>query len=195
MKIFYLHGFQSSSNAIKAQILKKELAPFDFVTYKALDFPDDLSKSFEYLKEFIKKEQQDDEVCLIGSSLGGFLSLLLSIELKLKVALINPCLYPSEWVKKANVVGKELENFDTHEKFVIDTRAITYLQEKEKQLVQYDSSLVSVYLQTGDEVLDYKYALNFFDKIKVDVEQGGSHRYDNFESKIPKIISFFKKSL
>lgn len=195
MKIIYLHGFQSSSNAMKAQILKKELAPYDFINFAALDFPEDLSKSLEYLKEYIQKEKQDNDVCLIGSSLGGFLSLLLSIELKVKVALINPCLYPSKWVTKANLVNKNLENFYTHEKFRIDTDVIAYLQRKEQQLVQYDPSLVSVYLQTGDEVLDYKYALNFFDKIDVDVELGGSHRYDNFESKIPKIISFFKKSL
>ena len=89
-------------------------------------------------------------------------------------------------------IGKSLTNFDTGESFVVRPEAVSYVELLEKELLRYRKDKTLVLLQTGDEVLDYRYALNFFKDIPVDVENGGSHRYDNFESKIDNILKFFK---
>ena len=193
MKIIYVHGFLSSSNAQKAQILRRELKKIKEIDFQSVDYPDDLEYSVDYLCKTIENElEKGVKPCLIGSSLGGFLSIILSVRYDLKIALINPCLYPSSWIKKMGYIGKSLTNFDTGESFVVRPEAVSYVELLEKELLRYRKDKTLVLLQTGDEVLDYRYALNFFKDIPVDVENGGSHRYDNFESKIDNILKFFK---
>ncbi|MDY6469836.1 MAG: YqiA/YcfP family alpha/beta fold hydrolase [Succinivibrio dextrinosolvens] len=193
MKIIYVHGFLSSSNAQKAQILRRELKKIKDIDFQSVDYPDDLEYSVDYLCKTIENEiEKGENPCLIGSSLGGFLSIILSVRYDLKIALINPCLYPSSWIKKMGYIGKSLTNFDTGESFVVRPEAVAYVELLEKELLRYRKDKTMVLLQSGDEVLDYRYALNFFKDIPVDVESGGSHRYDNFESKIDNILKFFK---
>lgn len=195
MKIIYIHGFLSSSNAQKAQILRRELEGFKDIDFQSVDYPDDLEYSVDSLCKIIESDlEKGIRPFLIGSSLGGFLSMILSVRYDLKIALINPCLYPSAWIKKMGYIGKTLSNYDTGESFVVRPEAVAYVEELEKELVHYRKDKTLVLLQSGDEVLDYKYALNFFKDIPVDVENGGSHRYDNFESKIDKILKFFEEN-
>ena len=195
MKIIYIHGFLSSSKAQKAQILQRELQGKPDIDFQSVDYPDDLEFSVESLSKIIEKDLSlGIKPFLIGSSLGGFLSMILSVRYDLKIALINPCLYPSEWIKKMGYIGKSLTNFDTGESFVVRPEAVAYVEELEKELVCYRKDKTMVLLQSGDEVLDYRYALNFFKDIEVDVESGGSHRYDNFENKIEKILEFFESN-
>ncbi|WP_295350294.1 YqiA/YcfP family alpha/beta fold hydrolase [uncultured Succinivibrio sp.] len=194
MKIIYIHGFLSSSNAQKAQILRRELKKIKEIDFQSVDYPDDLEYSVDYLCKTIESEiEKGERPCLIGSSLGGFLSIILSVRYDLKIALINPCLYPSSWIKKMGYIGKSLTNLDTGESFVVRPEAVDYVESLEKELLRYRKDKTMVLLQSGDEVLDYRYALNFFKDIPVDVESGGSHRYDNFESKIDNILKFFEK--
>ncbi len=196
MKVVYIHGFQSSSNAKKAQILRKYLEHNESISFEAYDFPDDIGKSYEYLCQKVEESiERGEPLNLVGSSMGGFLSLLLSNRYRLKAALINPCLYPSRWVRENDIVGKTLENFDTHAKFTVTEDNVLRLKELESELRPYRKELLSVYLQSGDEVLDYRYALNFFSDLNVDVKDGGSHGYDNFENIVPQIIKFFSQSL
>ena len=195
MKIIYIHGFLSTSNAQKAQILRRELKDYSDIEFQSVDYPDDLEYSIESLSEIIKKDLKAGvKPFLIGSSLGGFLSIILSVRFDLKIALINPCLYPSAWIKKMGYIGKTLTNFDSGESFVVRPEAVAYVEKLEKELPSYRKDKTMVLLQSGDEVLDYRYSLDFFKDIDVDVEEGGSHRYDNFESKIGKILKFFEEN-
>ena len=45
-------------------------------------------------------------------------------------------------------------------------------------------------LETGDEVLDYKLALEKFSNAAQHVLPSGNHRFENFEKYIPEIIEF-----
>ena len=195
MKIAYLHGFQSSSKARKATILKNELAnQYPNIEFVSLDFPDDIHKAVDFLKGFVKNEiKKGTELYLVGSSMGGFFSLVLQIEFDLKIALVNPCIYPSEFCIEHSLINVLLENFDTHEKFKITNEDIEYLKELEQSIKEYNPKKTSVYLQTGDEVLDYKKAKLFFKDAFVNIESGGSHTYDNFEKCIKQIVEFFKE--
>ncbi len=45
-------------------------------------------------------------------------------------------------------------------------------------------------LQTGDETLDYKEAIEKYPDCPSIVEQGGSHEFSEFERYLDKILSF-----
>lgn len=195
MKIAYLHGFQSSSKARKATILKRELSTaYPDIEFVSLDFSDDIHRAVDTLRSFVKEElKKKAKLSLVGSSMGGFFSLVLQSEFDLKIALVNPCIYPTEFCLKHSLVNVSLENFDTHEKFVITPSDIEYLKVLEEKIKSYNSEKTVVFLQTGDEVLDYTKAQEFFKGSYVNIESGGSHTYDNFEKCIPSIVDFFKK--
>ena len=195
MKIAYLHGFQSSSKARKATILKNELSSlYPDIEFVSLDFPDDIHKAVDVLSDFVKNElQKGTDLCLVGSSMGGFFSLVLQVKFDLKIALVNPCIYPLEFCIDHSLVNVQLENFDTHDKFVITQSDIEYLKELEEKIKEYKLKKTAVFLQTGDEVLDYTKAVAFFKDSYVNIENGGSHTYENFEKCIHAIVNFFRK--
>ena len=194
MLIAYLHGFQASSNANKAQILKTELQKIDpSINFLSLDFSDDIKLAYFSLCHFVETvKDRGEDLCLVGSSMGGFQALLLSIKYNIKVALINPCLYPSKFCSDNNLLGKTLKNYGTGEEFEISKEAIEFCNDKEQILKHYRPEKTLVLLQKADEVLDYQYAKEHLKSATLDIEEGGNHRYENFESKVQTIVDFFK---
>jgi predicted esterase YcpF (UPF0227 family) len=45
-------------------------------------------------------------------------------------------------------------------------------------------------VQSGDEVLDYKLAIEYFSGSQIDITFGGDHSFEDFESHIQKIQNF-----
>jgi uncharacterized protein len=88
MKYYYLHGFASGAKSFKALYFKDKLKT-DFKIN--LNIPDLNQPSFEkltlssqlaYLKDLLK---QDEEIFLIGSSLGAYLSILLNEDKEIPI--------------------------------------------------------------------------------------------------------------
>ncbi|WP_353572043.1 YqiA/YcfP family alpha/beta fold hydrolase, partial [Candidatus Albibeggiatoa sp. nov. BB20] len=48
-----------------------------------------------------------------------------------------------------------------------------------------------VFLQKGDETLDYRQALEKFGPDQCVVHENGSHSYDGFEHEVPLMFDFF----
>jgi hypothetical protein len=195
MKIVYIHGFRSGINAHKATLLKDALKDESAVTFESWDYPDDLLCSVEMLSSLVEQDlRKGIKPNLVGASMGGFLSLLLSYRYGLKVALINPCLYPAKFILDNHLIGQTLENSNTHKPFKVTEECYAYVKRYEPELRLYIPEKTMVFLQRGDEVLDYRYALELLSRAQKDVAEGGSHGYDNFEACIPKIMDFFQKN-
>ena len=86
---------------MKIELLKN----YKDIKFVSLDFSDNFKIAMEELNEQIQSLlKEDPKVCLAASSLGGFMAMLLSIKYDLKVALVNPCLYPCKFVRDNNYV-------------------------------------------------------------------------------------------
>ena len=46
-------------------------------------------------------------------------------------------------------------------------------------------------IQSGDEILDYKLAIEYFSGSQIDVTFGGNHSFENFESHIHQKYKIF----
>lgn len=93
--LYYVHGYQSSPNGEKATILKEKLGAIP-IAYRDCS-PENLviSQCLNCISEAIKN---DDQVVLIGSSLGGYLAAstaLTHITVK-QLILLNPAIIPQE---------------------------------------------------------------------------------------------------
>ena len=184
--IIYIHGWNSSANARKAELLKEEVAnnaEYEVTSFTLESHP---REAIKQLAEIIELEKVARKVHLIGSSLGGYYAVFLAESLDLKAAMINPAV----WAYKIfeNDRGENI-NPNTNEKYIIDQEWIDSLEEI--FIENPNKNRFLVLLQTGDETLDYRYAEKYFSGAKTIIDEGGSHSFENLESKIPEMLQHF----
>lgn len=98
MKYYYFHGYGSSPAAAKAEAMREVLGAGNV---SAPDFnvsPEEVSDVFDRLIEDIKKSSE--EVCIVGSSLGGLYALYVATKANCQTILLNPALVPMVVVPK-----------------------------------------------------------------------------------------------
>jgi uncharacterized protein len=173
-KILYIHGFKSSGNARKAQILQK------YFKVISADLPVSALLSIKLLQGVIAEEKPQ---FIIGSSLGGFYALVLGSQLEIPVLLINPAVFPSESLM--DQVG-EHERFVSGEKFMFREQDLIELREMESWWKLEDSHFRNLFLAMDDELLDAKQSFAIFEKHcnSMRTFEKGGHQFNCFESTI-----------
>ena len=202
LSLIYIHGFISSPQSAKAQLLLIAMRSLGRENeYRTPQLPLDPEQAIKKLEALIKSNQQQQNTAnigLVGSSLGGYYALWLANKYNLKAVLVNPSVRPYDSLKAH--LG-EVENIYSGEKYTFNKSHINVLKSYE---VKTPEKLENFYLmvQTGDEVLDYRQALEKFslseriesgkgvEGIKYEVQKGGSHGFDKFENMIPGILQF-----
>ena len=184
-KILYLHGFASSANSTKANLIKafiKKNAKSTQILIPDLD--NDIESAYHQIDLIIKKESPSS---IIGSSLGGFYATYFSDKYDLQCVNINPAVPP---IDMSEYLG-ENQNYSTGEKFIVNDHHLDLLEtmnQKIKFLKRPKNFLTLI--QSGDEVLDYKYAIKYFAASRVEIKFGGNHSFEAFEKYFSKIKIF-----
>jgi predicted esterase YcpF (UPF0227 family) len=182
--ILYIHGFGSSGVGGKATLLSNEFG--DEIITPTLSYVPALAlHTLEQLIELCLQKQQ--KVHLIGSSLGGYYALYLANKYELKAVLINPAMTPFKTLDK---IGMATNYFDLSS-FEVTQEHLCMLKEYEVKEMNKAENILLL-LQTGDELLDYKQALEKLPKAKAVVQEGGNHSFENFESCFETIKSFLE---
>lgn len=131
MKIMYLHGFNSNENSATISEIRKEIPDLISISYDYIE----AENAFKQINALIKKTLQDDpDLIIAGTSLGGFWANYFAQKYELICVLINPAIHPSVSLKKAvpqsplpNFITGELkeftfENADNYTKFEVPVR-------------------------------------------------------------------------
>jgi len=186
-KILYLHGFNSSPESHKAQVLH------DYMKRTGLgdridipEIPPVPADAIELLQQHAEEIIKHDELSLAGSSLGGFYATWLAEKYNCPAVLINPAVKPHELLKK--YLG-ENTNYYTAESWVLDETHIRQFRELYIDKVSNPQRYLLM-LQTGDETLDYRQAIEKYAGCPSIVEQGGSHEFSEFERHLDNILAF-----
>ncbi len=180
--ILNIHGFGSCGLSKKSLIIKES---FEDVLSPSLSYIPELA--FDTLEQIIKYALSKNEtVHLIGSSIGGYISIYLSNKYNLKAVLINPAIYPYRFDK---FVGFATNYYDQSQ-FQCTKEHLNSLKKYEALHVKEQSKFMLL-LQKGDELLDYKDALNKLPHAHTLLEEGGHHGFEDFSSKIEDIKKFF----
>ncbi|WP_448548382.1 YqiA/YcfP family alpha/beta fold hydrolase [Thalassotalea fusca] len=185
--ILYIHGFNSSPLSYKAERMRQYLAEHlphvNFICPQVASSP---SPAIAQLEAIVEK-YLGEPLFLIGSSLGGYLSTFLAQKYQLNACLVNPAIRPYELL--SDYIGWQ-ENPYTNEKYQVEEVHMTQLKAIEQQKIDENRYLVMV--QTGDEVLDYRQAVDKFQNSQLIVQQGGDHSFVQFEEMLPVITRFFQ---
>ena len=67
--------------------------------------------------------------------------------------------------------------------FIDEYQEITY-----QSIKQHQNYLIL--FETGDEILNYKHAVQFYDKASIIIEEGGDHRFISYSKHLPTIYNF-----
>lgn len=181
--ILYLHGFCSSPASWKSQLLAEEMArrglAGQFVCPQLSPVPD---VAMAHASRLI--EQAGGPVTLIGSSLGGHYATHLAEKYGLPAVLINPATIAR--LDAGKFIG-EHANFHSGERFNFTAEHARQLQ---AQVVTPTPSRYWLLLETGDEVLDYHHAQNFWFGCRQSVFEGGDHSFTRFPELVPQLIEF-----
>jgi len=159
--LIYIHGFNSSPESTKAKIIGGALDQLD------IDSDHYLVPSLAYEPEQAISELTDDietllarneEVYLIGSSLGGYYATYLAEKYQLKAVLVNPAVKPYELLMDYLGLNKNIytgEEYEISEAHMEQLKALDVLETKHAE-----NYLLLV--QTDDETLDYHQATTKF---------------------------------
>ncbi len=127
-----------------------------------------------------------DSISLLGSSMGGFLGTYLVEKYSIKGAFVNPAVNPSRGL--SNYIGQN-RNYLSDETWVFKKHHISEYKEVTcKKIMKHGQYLIL--LETGDEVLNYKDAVQFYNGASIIIVQGGEHRFVSYEKYLPKIYDF-----
>ncbi len=188
--LIYIHGFISSPKSTKAQLLKHAMNVLGRGDeYYVPQLPFDPERAIALLEAKITASLQQldaSKIALVGSSLGGYYATWLANKFDLKAVLVNPSVRPYDSLKP--YLG-EVSNVYTGEKYTFETRHIEVLKSYDvPELASPENFYLMV--QTADEVLDYRQAVEKYVDCRCDIQQGGSHGFEGFENMIPSIFKF-----
>ncbi len=184
--IIYIHGFASSGFGTKPQKFK-EYFEDEVITISLPTIPNLAIDTLEQIIEaFLSKEE---DVYLVGSSLGGFYALFLANKYDLKAVLINPAVNP--WGTLDRYEGVDfVTNYYDNSRFEFTKGHIKSLKNYEVTCIKNPQNFITL-LQEEDEVLDFTEAALKLEDTELIIEEGGNHSFDGIERYFRKINSFF----
>ena len=183
--IIYIHGFSSHGYGGKARALREYYANKDEIF---------IAPSLSYIPELAIQTLEElisvcDDVKLIGSSLGGYYTMYLAEKYDLKAVLINPAMYPYKTLSR--MLG-QAPNFYDGSLFEWKTSHLEMLKKYETNIT--DQSKIMLMVQKGDDVLDYREAVDQLPNATQVVEEGGDHSFVGVERYFDDITLFLGDS-
>lgn len=179
--LVYLHGFNSSPESHKAQVLRRFMAERGLEhEYACPALPPLAADAMRAIQPLIARRP-----CFLGSSLGGFYATYLAEKHGLKAVLINPAIDPHIGLRAYLGPQKNLHSGEPYE--------LTEEHLREWQALYVERVTPRRYLlivETGDEVLDYRRAVERYAGAEQVVVPGGDHSLQSFPQHLPRILDF-----
>ncbi|HHH79582.1 MAG TPA: hypothetical protein ENL13_01610 [Thermoplasmatales archaeon] len=170
--LYYIHGYQSNPNSRKGILFKEKLGvvPIKYRDCK----PEDLVIN-DCLDRIKKTVENDKNITLIGSSLGGYLAAETAYELPTveHIILLNPAVFPPD--TPADQIG-------------LPPRIAEEMRDK-KLYEEKIPAKVTILMATDDEVIPKKWVIDFAIAQEAAILfLHDDHRFTRNLEKLPSII-------
>jgi uncharacterized protein len=150
VNIIYIHGFRSSGDSSKADIMRSAFPESEIFSPTLSPNP---KEAIETLQRIIR--ENNDDILVVGTSLGGFYALYLSCLFRIPWIAMNPAWQPHVTLKRK--IGNHTR-YDSTEPYHFLPEYINKLTEMHATLtsIEKDSSLLNIYLSSDDEELPFE---------------------------------------
>ena len=183
--IIYLHGFRSSPASEKARLLAQHMASRGMADrFWCEQLPVSPRQAIEMVEDVLARSPKTPT--LVGSSLGGYYATYLAEKHDLRAILINPAVVPHETLARS--VGMQT-NVYTGETFEFTPEHLAELEQL--NVLQFSRpERFWLLVETGDEVLDYRQAVQKYAGTRQTVIEGGDHSFRHFPDFLDAIVEF-----
>ncbi len=182
--ILYIHGLNSSPASHKARQLSRAMAHLQIA--EQLRVPALHHHPRQAMAQLEALLAELGSPLLVGSSLGGYYATYLAERHGLKALLINPAVRPH--LRFDGYLGPQ-KNFYSDETWELTEDHIRALAELEVAPPS-DPARYQVWLQTGDETLDYRDAERYYRACALRIQAGGDHGFQGFTEHLPALLAF-----
>jgi predicted esterase YcpF (UPF0227 family) len=187
--LLYLHGFRSSPQSAKAQIMAKWVrAHHPSVTGWCPQLPASPAQAIDLLLEGTATWPRG-HMAVMGSSLGGFYAAWLSAHKGVPAVLINPAVHPSRDL--ARYIGEHPVWQDPAQSIFFEPAYVQELMRLESQSSPTQPATLAL-IAKGDEVLDWQEMLARHQTGQVRLIEGSDHALSDFEDHLPQILEFLQ---
>lgn len=188
--LLYIHGFNSSPNSDKGVVTASYIADhFKDLSFFQPQLPSTPKAAMALLESItLNAKQAGEPLRFIGSSLGGYFATYLAEKYGGKAVLVNPAVKPFELFDE--FLGPQFNPY-TQEHYSVEIAHKQEVAEFDTQVVLNPDRFL-VLLQSGDEVLDYKQALDKYQCCEMVLEAGGDHSFVGYENHLQSISQFLQ---
>ncbi|MEI7483228.1 MAG: YqiA/YcfP family alpha/beta fold hydrolase [Ignavibacteriota bacterium] len=189
--ILFLHGFASSGNATKAEVLKEycinNLGNQEFISP---DLPVEPEKAIKLISNILKSA--DNNTIVFGSSLGGYYAMWAGTKHNTNIVLVNPAVEP--YIDLKSVLGMN-KNYQTGEEFEFKEEYLKQLKNLSSDIdfSRYPGEKIVLMLAEDDDLLDYRRTLKYFgnDYCKLILEKEAGHSFTKFGDNLKSVFDYF----
>lgn len=181
--LIYIHGFNSAPNSFKARLVGERMRTLGReAEYLVPALPHRPAQAMALLQALVA---QHPNAALIGSSLGGYYATWLAERHGLRAALVNPAVRPFELLN--GYLGTQ-KNLYTGAEYELTPRHIEELKSYDVASITPEHYLLVT--RTGDEVLDYRDAVEKYRGARQWVIPGGDHGFGDFAEYLDAVLVF-----
>lgn len=187
--ILYLHGFRSSPKSFKSRVVHQRMAQRGRAQQLICpQLPASPKAAMDLVLTLVERHQ--DNLAIIGSSLGGFYATWLAERFGCRAVLINPAVDP-------------LKDLDKHVGVTTAWHSDEPFEFKREYIAELADLRVAHITQpgryfllaaTGDEVLDYRDMLAHYAGAHQHVIEGSDHAVSEFEQYVDEVLDFCTRS-
>lgn len=207
MNIIYIHGLDSGANSTKGLLLERYCQQYHpDITVWRLDLNQSPAQVLSRLIDVVATLRQSSKTVLLGSSLGGYFSTLVSNRTGCPVLLLNPSTQPHITLQRfsnSHTLLDDIAKDRTLSNQVIHTTsggwAITgadlqWFAKHQLQTIAYPKE-VAVWIKAGDELLNPHLSAKFYQQqgATVTLQAGGNHRFSDFAEQLPRVIEILQQ--
>jgi len=186
--LVYLHGFNSSPDGAKSSIIAAaigQLADPPRLWRPQLDHRP--AKAVGDVGDWIARNARDiATLTLVGSSLGGFYAIGLAERFGARAVLINPAIHPERSL--AAYAGLQVNPY-TGETYELDEEHFGQLRALAVDRITRPDRYLLLQ-RSGDELLDWREAVEYCAGAWQHVIGGGDHGWEDFASEVPTLLEF-----
>jgi len=190
MNIVYVHGLDSDVNSNKGLLLEQYCQEnyHDNKVYRP-DLNQSPEQVFSYLTKLVDELSQEAKTVLIGSSLGGYFSTLVSNRTGYGALLLNPSTQPHVTLQRFNDDNSNETLYTTSGGWAITKNHLQWFAEH-PLLSIVNPKKVAALIKKGDELLNASLSAKFYSEqgARVILQEGGDHRFSDFREHLPEVM-------
>jgi uncharacterized protein len=187
--LLYLHGFRSSPRSFKARVVQQRMdAAGRAGDLICPQLPASPKAAMDLVLTLVERHaaKGENELAIVGSSLGGFYATWLAERFGCRAALINPAVDPLKDLDRHVGITTEWhtgEPFEFKREYIDELAAL-----KVGRITRPERYFLLA--ATGDEVLDYRDMVAHYAGAHQHVIQGSDHAVSEFEQYVDEVLAF-----